>query len=115
VPPATYAQPPTSAPPRRFSTGAVIAGAAAVLLGLPLVGAAAVAVPYSGSVGWLGSVVALVAVAAVPGLLVTGIVLAAIKGTATRRGFGLGMVIGWGLLVIIGAGACIALLSQLGQ
>ena len=38
--------------------------------------------------------------------LVLGIVLAAMQGTPTRRGFGLGAIIGWALSPIILAGVC---------
>ena len=44
------------------------------------------------------------------GALVVGIVLAAGQGPPTRRGLGLGLVIGWGLSLVIGGGVCLGLL-----
>ena len=48
------------------------------------------------------------------GVLVTGIVLAASPGPPVRRGLGLGLVIGWGVTLIVAAGLCVAILSSLG-
>ena len=38
--------------------------------------------------------------------LVTGITLTALDGPPARRGFGLGLLIGWGLAPIVFAGVC---------
>lgn len=38
--------------------------------------------------------------------LVTGITLTAVEGPPARRGFGLGLLIGWGLAPIVFAGVC---------
>ena len=46
------------------------------------------------------------------GALVVGAVLVG-RGSPQRRGFGLGMFVGWGLFVVVGAGACIALIAAL--
>ena len=99
-----WAQP----PPRRFATGSVVLGAVAGVvgtIGLPLVlgGLAAVAGPVSVVFGLLGLVSILV-------VLVLGIVLASTPGSPQRRGFGLGLVIGWGLLVLLAGGLCIVLI-----
>ncbi len=72
------------------------------------------------AVGWfipaqLGSIVA-AGIASLLGLLLplgVGIVLAARKGTPTRRGLGLGLIIGWALAPVIFAGVCIVVISSL--
>ena len=44
-------------------------------------------------------------------VLVLGIVLASSPGSPQRRGIGLGLVIGWGLLLLLAGGLCIALIA----
>ena len=100
-----WAQP----PPRRFATGSVVLGTVAGVLGtvgLPiLLGlVASVAGPVGVVFGLLGFVSVLV-------VLVLGIVLASTPGTPQRRGFGLGLVIGWGLLLLLLGGLCIVLIA----
>jgi len=96
-------------PPRRFATGSVVLGAVVgvvgtvavpILLGL----VASVAGPVGIAFGLLVPVTVLVA-------LVLGIVLASTPGSPQRRGFGLGLVIGWGLLLLLAGGLCIALIA----
>lgn len=48
------------------------------------------------------------------GPLVAGLALLAFGRTPVRRGLGLGLTIGWGVVVVVGAGLCIALISALG-
>lgn len=96
-------------PPRRFATGPVVLGAVAGVVGtvgLPVVLGllASVAGPVAFAFGLLGLVSVLV-------VLVLGIVLASTPGTPQRRGFGLGLVIGWGLLLLLAGGLCIALIA----
>jgi hypothetical protein len=57
-----------------------------------------------------GALVLLLLVAA--GLVppVVGSVLA-LRGSPNRRGFGLGLLIGWAVVLVIGGGACIALIA----
>jgi hypothetical protein len=52
--------------------------------------------------------------ASVFGPLVAAVVGASKRGTPERRGFALGYAIGWAAFVIVGAGVCVAILSQLG-
>jgi hypothetical protein len=96
--------PPPPRPPRTFAPRWVVGGVAAgiaVTIGLPLV---SVNVPGLGPLGFLGALV-------VP--LVVGVVLAATQGTPSRRGFGLGLLIGWGASFIVGAGLCVVLVIGL--
>ena len=96
-------------PPRRFATGSVVLGAVAGVvgtLGLPiLLGlVASVAGPVAFVFGLLGLLAVLLP-------LILGIVLASTPGSPQRRGFGLGLVIGWGLLLLLAGGLCIALIA----
>ena len=97
--------PPPGPPERRFSKGAVAGGVPLGIvgtIGLPLLG---IIVPRIGAVLFFPLLL---------GMLVTGIVLAASPGPPVRRGLGLGLVIGWGLTLIVAAGLCVAILSSLG-
>jgi len=98
-PPPPFRQPPHGSGPGpvRFAGGAVAGG---VITGI--VAPVLVAVLFG-----LGLLLGL-------GPLVLGIVLASRHGSPTRRGFGLGLAIGWGCFVIIGGGLCLALVAQLG-
>ena len=119
-PPPPFRQPPDRPGPGpvRFRGSAVAGGVVtgivapvlvavlfAVIIGV-LNGRASNTVP-AGLVSGLGLLLGL-------GPLVLGIVLASRHGSATRRGFGLGLAIGWGCFVIIGGGLCLALIAQLG-
>jgi hypothetical protein len=42
---------------------------------------------------------------------VVGTVFAVRRGTPARRGLGLGVLIGWAALLVVGAGLCVALLA----
>jgi hypothetical protein len=82
---------------RRFSVPAVVLGVLTPVLLLVV-----------------GVLLSAIAVAIFPvllfGPLVAGAVLVGAGGNPQRRGFGLGLLIGWGALVVIAAGVCIALL-----
>lgn len=96
---------PPGPPERRFAKGAVAGGVPLGIvgtIGLPLLG---VIVPRVGALLFFPLLL---------GVLVTGIVLAASPGPPVRRGLGLGLVIGWGLTLIVAAGLCVAILSSLG-
>jgi hypothetical protein len=97
--------PPPGSPERRFAKGAVAGGVPLGIvgtIGLPLLG---VAVPVVGPLLFLGLLL---------GVLLAGILLAASPGPPLRRGLGLGVVIGWGLTLIVAAGLCVAILSSFG-
>ena len=97
--------PPPAQPERRFAKGAVAGGVLLGIvgtIGLPLLG---VLLPRVGALLFFPLLL---------GVLVTGIVLAASPGPPVRRGLGLGLVIGWGLTLIVAAGLCVAILSSLG-
>ena len=101
IPPPT--PPPPPRPPRRYAPKWIWVGAAAGILltiGFPLLGLA----------GWftdLGGVAPLGAGVGLMIPLVIGIVLTAMEGSPARRGFGLGVIIGWGLAPIVFAGVCV--------
>lgn len=106
-------QPP---PPRRFSTGAIWGG---IFLALPVmlvVGAVGIGGlrwtewlnEVAGPLGSLGPLGLGLSLQVVP--LIVGVVLAAVPGTPTRRGLGLGLVIGWAVWSIVGAGVCVLLI-----
>ena len=107
----SYPPPGQERPPRRFATGAVVGGAVAGSVGtvaLPVV--LGLLASVAGPVAFVFGLFGLVSVVAV---LVLGIVLASTSGTPARRGFGLGLVIGWGLLLLLAGGLCIALIVGL--
>ncbi len=79
-----------------------------VLLGL-IAAPVALLLGTSVDLGRLTTVLLLASLVAPP---LVGGVLAAVGGNPRRRGLGLGLVMGWGLLMVIGGGLCIALLSQ---
>jgi len=92
---------------RRFSTPYVILGTNAGLVGPGLVTALAnqVSDAVHMRLGGLG----LLSIFVLPGL---GLVLAVMQGPPERRGFGLGLVIGPVLGIIVLAGLCIALIAS---
>jgi hypothetical protein len=97
---------PTPQPPgRRFAPGMVALG---VLLAVVTPIAAIQVVQYLGEGGLL------LLVAAVLAPPVAGAVLVALPGSARRRGLGLGLLIGWGAVLVIAGGVCIALLAAFG-
>ena len=101
--------PPPPPPPRRFSTGWIWAGGGVGLvstIGIPFLGLALANVFDHGA---FTSASGLAAFAP----LVLGIVLTSMQGSAARRGFGLGLLIGWGLAPIIFAGVCILVIFGL--
>jgi hypothetical protein len=96
--------PPPPLPPRRYSTKWIWIGVAlgiAATMGLPFLGLVVAAVVKVRGVIAIVSLVALV----VP--LVLGIVFLAQEGTPSRKGLGLGLIIGWALAPIVFAGLCI--------
>jgi len=108
----TYGQgwsPPPAPPPqpRRYGTKGIWAGIAAGIattIGFSLVG---LIIGSSANQGGLASVLFLLGLAAP---LTLGIVLAARQGTPARRGFGLGLIIGWAVAPIVFAGTCILII-----
>jgi hypothetical protein len=106
-----YAAAPPAARPRRFSGGAIWAGIGLDLLYavvLSLVSVAVARVMFDSGLTAVWSLVALV-LGLVP--LVGGIVLAVVGRTPWRRGLGLGMAVGYAVWLIVGAGACVAVLA----
>lgn len=101
-------------PERRFSTGAVVAGAAVGFVATPAIGIGVIALvsALDRLGGAAGSLVGLAGTAALFGPLVAAIVLASGRGDPRRRGFGLGYAIGWAAFLVVGAGLCVALLSS---
>jgi hypothetical protein len=94
------APPPQPQPPSdgwKIVCGAVIGFAATVLAPFAALGLA----------DSLGFGIFLLSFVLVPG---TGIALLA---SATTRKWGLGLIIGWAITLVVGAGACVALLSGL--
>ncbi len=98
---------------RRFAGGSVVLGVVAGLFGTPLV-VVAVGVLVSALAADVGAAAALLVLAAVFAPPVAAVVVASKQGTPERRGFALGYAIGWAAFVIVGAGVCVAILSQLG-
>lgn len=118
-PPAGYVPPPAaggppgpSGRPKRFSGGGIVLGILGswVILVLPTL----VALGFSNVLSDVGVGGAAVLVILLSGIapLVVGAVLVG-RGSPMRRGVGLGMFIGWGLAIVIGAGACFALIAAL--
>lgn len=100
-PPPFPAGPP--GPPRKSWTGRILLGVL-ITVGLSLLGALSFLSPFSNSgVPAIGLLVPVVC-------LVVGIVLASIERT---RPWGLGMLIGFLVMLIVGAGACVALIAGL--
>ena len=107
----SYLPPGQERPPRRFATGAIVLGAVAGIAGtiaLPVV--LGLLASVAGPVAFLFGIFGLLAVV-LP--LIVGIVFASAEGTPQRRGFGLGLIIGWGLLLLLAGGLCIALIVGL--
>ena len=103
--------------PRRFAGGAVVLGVVAGFLGTPVMLLVAGLIQgFLGDAGDAGQLVAaLLGAALILGPPVRALDLAVKKGSAQRRGFALGYVIGVAVLVIVGAGLCVAVLAQLGS
>jgi hypothetical protein len=97
----SWPQPPR--PERRFGTGAVVGGAVLGLVATVGLPALLASLPGFGALLFFPAGLA---------PLVAGIVLAASSGPPQRRGLGLGLVIGWGATLVVGAGVCIALLAS---
>ncbi|MBI4940609.1 MAG: hypothetical protein HY830_07680 [Actinobacteria bacterium] len=113
VPPAAPAGPPGAyGKPKRFSGGGIVLGILGswAILVLPTL----VALGFSNVLSDVGVGGATVLVILLSGIapLVVGAVLVG-RGSPMRRGVGLGMFIGWGLAIVIGAGACFALIAAL--
>jgi hypothetical protein len=94
-PPDDLGPPPRSE--RRFSVLAVVLGVVAPVL-LLAVGAL------------LGTIAGVLVPVLLLGSVVAGAVLVASGRTPRERGFGLGLLIGWSVLVVVAAGLCIAIL-----
>jgi hypothetical protein len=106
----TYVPPGGGAVPRRFDPKSVGLGVAAGLVGGVLLPVAL------GALASLGDIFGVFFAFAGLGLIVPvilGIVLATTPGSPRQRGFGLGLVIGWGLLVLLAGGLCVALVVGL--
>lgn len=105
TPPPMPPQVPAGRPPRRYGTKGIWLG---ILASIATTTAATLAAFWaavrSTTAGSVAAIV-LTGISIVP--LVLGVVLAAMQGTPTRRGFGLGAVIGWALSPIIIAGVCL--------
>jgi len=104
-----WTAPPPAPPPRRYSTGSVWSGIAvglATTIGLPLLGFFLAGTLEQDAFAWLFLLVAVVP-------LVLGIVLAAMQGSPARRGFGLGLTIGWACAPIVFSGVCIVIILGL--
>ena len=104
MPPQMPPSMPRGRPPRRYGTKGIWLG---ILASLVITTAAG----FGGFIAAIrsttaGSVVAIVLTGISIGPLVLGIVLAALQVTPTRRGFGLGAIIGWALSPIVLAGVC---------
>ncbi|MDQ2722340.1 MAG: hypothetical protein M3Y19_03395 [Actinomycetota bacterium] len=100
-PPPFRAGPP--GPPKKTWTGRILLGVL-ITVGATLLGALGFLVPGSnGGLIGLGLLVPVVC-------LVVGIVLVCIEST---RPWGLGMIIGFFVMLVVGAGACVALITGL--
>lgn len=100
-PPPPY---PPPGPPKKSWAGRIALGAL-ITIGATLLGGLGVLLPSSSRLGLLGLGLL------VPVLcLVIGIVLVCIEDT---RPWGLGMIIGFFVMLIVGAGACVALIAGL--
>lgn len=98
-------------PAKRFGAVAVVLGAVGgVFLTVGLAAVFAVALNSFASPD-VKPLLAVVLGALVP--LVLGLVLAIRRGSPNVRGAGLGLLIGWALTLIVGAGACVALFMAL--
>lgn len=98
--------PPPPPAPRRYATGWLCFGLAVGLvttIGIPLLGFFLATTVDQDAFGWVSSLAAFFP-------LVLGIVLTAMQGSPARRGFGLGMIIGWALSPIIFAGVCVLII-----
>lgn len=101
-----WTSPPPTPPPRRYATGSIWLGLAvglAATIGIPMLGFFLAVQLEQAALGWLFGLVSF-------GPLVLGIVLAAGQGTPARRGFGLGLTIGWACAPIIFSGVCILII-----
>lgn len=103
-----WAPPPSTPAPRRYATkwvwlgGLVGVGAS---MGLPILGAFVGSKIVPGGAG--GSILFLGGLA-VP--LILGVLLTSQQGSPARRGFGLGLIIGWALAPIVFAGLCVLII-----
>ncbi|HEX2805034.1 MAG TPA: hypothetical protein VHN80_02535 [Kineosporiaceae bacterium] len=103
---------PAGGQPARFTGRAIFGGAGAALGIMLLTVALSVAASYLQS-GPLGTVLAFVLAALAFSPLIAGIIMALAATTPGRRGFGLGLAIGWALWLIVAAGACVALVASI--
>lgn len=95
-PPDSFAPFPPPKPERRFSVLWVVLGALTpVLLLLLSLAGLAVLLPV-----------------VLFGPVVGGAILIALGRTPQWRGYGLGLLIGWGILLVVGAGLCVAILAN---
>lgn len=104
------------APSRRFAGRGVAVGVGLGGLATLVLPVALVAVLGGlAAVPGLGVAVVPAALAGLVAPLVVGVVLASgHRNDPFRRGIGLGVVIGWAVTLIVGAGVCVALLRRLG-
>jgi hypothetical protein len=117
----TSSEPPPEPQPgpegqRRFSGPSVALGVVAGLVGTPLLLVLAVVV-LNGVSRAFGDVPApaLLVLLVFAGPLLAAILLASRHAGSRRRGFALGLAIGWGAFLILGAGVCVAIVQQLGS
>ncbi len=120
-PPSEQSPPPRPGPsgPRRFDSSSVTLGAVVGFFGTPLLLVVAVIVVNGvaralDGVSAAPLVVLVVALVVFLGPLIAAIVRASRHGSPQQRGFALGVAIGWAVFLVVGAGACVALLRQLG-
>jgi len=100
--------------PNRFSKGGIFGGIGAALVLLLLAAGLGVGL-LSMATSWGALSTLATVLSSVFGFLplIAGIVLLAAGKTPGRRGLGLGLMIGWALWLVVGAGACVALLVAL--
>lgn len=112
-PPPGFGPPPPVPPgrPKRFSGAMVAVGVVSgmvLAVGLPLLLLSVLAGigPDQAAVGWTFVGLGVLVPAVVGGVLVA-------RGSPERRGFGLGLLIGWATATLVGGGLCVALIMAL--
>ncbi|HYY10236.1 MAG TPA: hypothetical protein VE781_04815 [Kineosporiaceae bacterium] len=108
---------PPDRPKKRFDGGFVALGIVAGFLGAPFLFFVVLTLGSTlGSLGETGATVAeLLLLAAVLGPLGLASTFVSRAGSPARRGFALGYLIGVAALLVVGAGLCVAVISQLGS
>ena len=104
VPPQMPPQMPMGRPPRRYGTKGIWLGILASLVTTTVSSLGGIFAAIRSTTASSVLAIVLTGISILP--LVLGIVLAAMQGTPTRRGLGLGAIIGWALSPIVLAGVC---------